>query len=190
MSRSLELVIFYLHFLTVAIFAELGAGQHDCSESRCKHHGPAIRFPFRRKGLQPDHCGYPGFDLGCNEKKQTGAGAAIFSGYRRRLIACPNGYHVCAVVATDVIYEYPLLSIGEVYNISSVPYVNIFYNKYVPINWSRPECGNCEAEGKKCRLKKNYSTEPETECFNQVRILCAVIFLAFQKCCLEFTWGY
>ncbi|KAK9293029.1 hypothetical protein L1049_021013 [Liquidambar formosana] len=58
----------------------------------------------------------------------------------------------------------PSSIIGEVYNISSVPYY-IFYRKYVYLSWTRPACGNCEAEGKKCRLKKNYSTEPETECF-------------------------
>ncbi|KAK7858267.1 putative ring-h2 finger protein atl21a, partial [Quercus suber] len=34
--------------------------------------GPAIRFPFRLKDRQPDqYCGYPGFDLYCNDKNDT-----------------------------------------------------------------------------------------------------------------------
>lgn len=38
--------------------------------SNCSEQGPLIRFPFRLKD-QPDHCGYPGFELSCTEKKQT-----------------------------------------------------------------------------------------------------------------------
>ncbi|KAG5229598.1 glycerophosphodiester phosphodiesterase protein kinase domain-containing GDPDL [Salix suchowensis] len=43
----------------------------QCREERCAKDGPAIRFPFRLKGKQPDHCGYPGFDLSCTERKET-----------------------------------------------------------------------------------------------------------------------
>ncbi|XP_062021405.1 rust resistance kinase Lr10-like [Rosa rugosa] len=46
-------------------------GPENCTEARCKDHGPAIRFPFRLKGMQPLHCGYPGFDLSCNKDKET-----------------------------------------------------------------------------------------------------------------------
>ncbi|XP_062019457.1 rust resistance kinase Lr10-like [Rosa rugosa] len=46
-------------------------GPENCTQARCKDHGPAIRFPFRLKGMQPLHCGYPGFDLSCNKDKQT-----------------------------------------------------------------------------------------------------------------------
>ncbi|KAK9292406.1 hypothetical protein L1049_020374 [Liquidambar formosana] len=72
MGRSMERFILLLHFLLVAIFAELiGAGRDECPESRCRHHGPAIRFPFRLKDRQPEHCGYPGFDLYCNDNNQA-----------------------------------------------------------------------------------------------------------------------
>ncbi|KAK4482083.1 hypothetical protein RD792_011560 [Penstemon davidsonii] len=40
--------------------------QDDCRPTRCHKSGPIIRFPFRLKGHQPEHCGYPGFDLSCN----------------------------------------------------------------------------------------------------------------------------
>jgi hypothetical protein len=58
-------------FLFVAFIVDLGEGQNGCAdESRCGHHGPAIRFPFRLNS-QPDDCGYPGFNLYCTEKNQT-----------------------------------------------------------------------------------------------------------------------
>nr|WPF47131.1 receptor kinase 1 [Fragaria x ananassa] len=46
-------------------------GPENCTEVRCKRHGPVIRFPFRLKGMQPLHCGYPGFDLSCTTDNQT-----------------------------------------------------------------------------------------------------------------------
>ncbi|EEF32631.1 receptor serine/threonine kinase, putative [Ricinus communis] len=62
-------------FFIQIIFVDRGLGlnKDDCKESKCSRHGPAIRFPFRIKGLQPDHCAYPevGFDLSCTEKKET-----------------------------------------------------------------------------------------------------------------------
>ncbi|KAL2550993.1 RING/U-box superfamily protein [Forsythia ovata] len=42
-----------------------------CEPVSCDSEGPKIRFPFRLKGRQPDHCGYPGFDLFCNNQNQT-----------------------------------------------------------------------------------------------------------------------
>ncbi|KAL6321695.1 hypothetical protein AAG906_031204 [Vitis piasezkii] len=51
-------------------FVEIGANQDECKVSRCSNYGPVIRFPFRLKD-QPYHCGYPGFEISCIEKKQT-----------------------------------------------------------------------------------------------------------------------
>ncbi|OIT01994.1 PREDICTED: RING-H2 finger protein ATL20-like [Nicotiana attenuata] len=44
-----------------------------CNPTVCSEMGmgPEIRFPFRLKNRQPDRCGYPGFDLSCNERGQT-----------------------------------------------------------------------------------------------------------------------
>uniref|UniRef100_F6H6E4 Protein kinase domain-containing protein n=3 Tax=Vitis vinifera TaxID=29760 RepID=F6H6E4_VITVI len=54
------------------LFAEINGGSQDdeCKASRCSHHGPLIRFPFRLKH-QPEHCGYPKFELSCSEEKRT-----------------------------------------------------------------------------------------------------------------------
>ncbi|KAJ4826073.1 hypothetical protein Tsubulata_041705 [Turnera subulata] len=48
-----------------------GAAGLNCTELRCGKEGPPVRFPFRIKGRQPSHCGYPGFDLSCTEKGET-----------------------------------------------------------------------------------------------------------------------
>ena len=45
--------------------AELGVSL-NCTGFRGKH-GLDIRFRFRIKDRQPEQCGYPGFDLSCNE---------------------------------------------------------------------------------------------------------------------------
>ena len=51
---------------------DLGEGHNRCPQLRCREDGAAIRFPFRLKDRQPDqYCGYPGFDLYCNDKNDT-----------------------------------------------------------------------------------------------------------------------
>ncbi|KAB5515908.1 hypothetical protein DKX38_026556 [Salix brachista] len=59
--------LFYVLF--VVFVAGHGAGL-NCTGS-CGNPGPEIRFPFRIKGEQPDHCGYPGFDLSCSDDNST-----------------------------------------------------------------------------------------------------------------------
>ncbi|KAJ6420622.1 hypothetical protein OIU84_028050 [Salix udensis] len=59
--------LFYVLF--VVFVAGHGAGL-NCTGS-CGNSGPDIRFPFRIKDEQPDHCGYPGFDLSCSDDNST-----------------------------------------------------------------------------------------------------------------------
>ncbi|XP_058224239.1 putative RING-H2 finger protein ATL21A [Rhododendron vialii] len=42
-----------------------------CPSYSCDETGPVIQFPFRIKGFLPDRCGYPGYDLTCNNINQT-----------------------------------------------------------------------------------------------------------------------
>jgi hypothetical protein len=52
----------YYHYSI--FFFLLTAGQDDeCGVSKCKDHGPPIRFPFWLKNMQPDRCGYREFEL-------------------------------------------------------------------------------------------------------------------------------
>ncbi|XP_030500409.2 rust resistance kinase Lr10 [Cannabis sativa] len=57
----------YTLFILLKLSIDIGATQTQCKESRCGN-GPAIRFPFRLKDAQPNHCGYPGFELSCMGK--------------------------------------------------------------------------------------------------------------------------
>ena len=63
----------FFFFLFMRLFAEInGRSRNDeCKASRCSDYdGPVIRFPFRLKH-QPEHCGYPEFELSCSEEKRT-----------------------------------------------------------------------------------------------------------------------
>ena len=64
------MVVTLFLFFFMRLFAEIGGRQDGCKESRCSAHGPVIRFLFRLKH-QPNHCGYPGFEISCSEEKRT-----------------------------------------------------------------------------------------------------------------------
>ncbi|GFP85125.1 probable receptor-like protein kinase at5g39020 [Phtheirospermum japonicum] len=66
MSVFLVLIFFSLFFPVLGV-EETG----DCKPTRCSEYGPTIQFPFRDKYLHPEYCGYPSFDVFCNEKKET-----------------------------------------------------------------------------------------------------------------------
>lgn len=62
----------FLIFLICSVgFQEPAAAQDECGPTSCSSSGPIVRFPFRLKGRQPEHCGYPGFDLSCNRNNIT-----------------------------------------------------------------------------------------------------------------------
>ncbi|XP_011037052.1 PREDICTED: glycerophosphodiester phosphodiesterase protein kinase domain-containing GDPDL2-like [Populus euphratica] len=68
MNYSSEMVT-CLFFFFIVFLAGHGASL-NCAGS-CGNRGPDIRFPFRIKDKQPDHCGYHGFDLSCSEDNST-----------------------------------------------------------------------------------------------------------------------
>ncbi|KAJ9178623.1 hypothetical protein P3X46_010492 [Hevea brasiliensis] len=61
----------YLFFIILLV--DHGLGFNECNISRCGSFGPPVRFPFRIRGKQPPHCGYPqpGFHLSCSENNET-----------------------------------------------------------------------------------------------------------------------
>ncbi|XP_012856966.1 PREDICTED: glycerophosphodiester phosphodiesterase protein kinase domain-containing GDPDL2-like [Erythranthe guttata] len=63
-------IFLLLLFPVVAVVVVQGNGD-DCTPIRCSKHSPIIRFPFRHQTLQPQHCGYPGFDLNCDHKNNA-----------------------------------------------------------------------------------------------------------------------
>ncbi|KAL7229979.1 hypothetical protein ACSBR2_008516 [Camellia fascicularis] len=58
-------------FLILLLVLKLSAGQDECTLTTCSDHGPTIRFPFRLNNHQPQHCGYPSFDLSCSQTNDT-----------------------------------------------------------------------------------------------------------------------
>ncbi|KAH0718187.1 hypothetical protein KY285_014218 [Solanum tuberosum] len=59
-----------LLFLVFFPLLSLGHRLEGCEDSSCKSDGPIVHFPFRLSH-QPKHCGYPGFELHCNNKNDT-----------------------------------------------------------------------------------------------------------------------
>ncbi|KAJ6294891.1 hypothetical protein OIU76_022888 [Salix suchowensis] len=211
--------------LLLLLLVSHGVGLKDmCREERCKKHGPVIRFPFRIKGKQPDHCGYPGFDLSCTDRKETllelPTSVRLYVkkiDYASELITandpenclprqllnfnlstspfkfatwlqldldffnCTSGQRYsypwtsCLGVPGYDIYSFPsgsvatyfdLTSCTKMYSLPSVPDELNGRNNILHLNWSRPACGLCGAQGKLCRLKNN-TDRIETECYDK-----------------------
>ncbi|KZV17194.1 putative receptor-like protein kinase [Dorcoceras hygrometricum] len=67
MAPEFNVLVFLSYFLLL-----LSVVANDCMPTSCRDDGPIIRFPFRHKYRQPQHCGYdPGFDLYCNQRNET-----------------------------------------------------------------------------------------------------------------------
>ena len=72
MENSLQLCIINLFcFALLANASKFGVEPDGCKETRCGDDGPTIQFPFWVKDQQPEHCGYPGFELSCTEDNRT-----------------------------------------------------------------------------------------------------------------------
>uniref|UniRef100_A0A2N9H6V8 Protein kinase domain-containing protein n=1 Tax=Fagus sylvatica TaxID=28930 RepID=A0A2N9H6V8_FAGSY len=174
MDNSLLLCIFLFCLLLLVNAKEFGAELDECKETRCKHHGPTIRFPFWLKDHHPEHCRYPGFELSCTEDKDTmlelPRSVKLFVkhiDYTAQLIdvydpVASHGYKIVAVDSDDEAYSALIVGCPKMYDIISVPYSLISSNANdFQFNWFKPMCGSCEAEGKKCGMKGNTS---ETQC--------------------------
>ena len=227
-SQFLFLLLLLLRGQTVAVTEQ---ADEKCMPTRCRNHGPTIRFPFRIKEHQPKHCGYPGFDLSCTDQSKHPVLELPFSvnvsvnkiNYTSQTIyvSKPQGclprlfpnlslispfqftilnyyeefsflncskyqlppgeksYYgiqiACLGDPTHKVYaQYssnsPQLPCRKMYDMT-LP-LEMLYNRtfgILPLNWTKPTCGNCEAGGKYCRLKNN-SREHETECFDKPKL--------------------
>lgn len=68
LNLKINLIIFFFFLNLFPVYSVDVCNPTVCSEVGM---GPEIRFPFRLKNRQSDRCGYPGFDLSCNERGQT-----------------------------------------------------------------------------------------------------------------------
>ncbi|RXI06536.1 hypothetical protein DVH24_025672 [Malus domestica] len=85
------------------------------------------------------------------------------------------GYRVYAIESSDTTMQYPLLeSCTKMYDVLSIPdyiffadiytsTIDVDIDIYFYLKWKRPNCTECEAEGKECRIKYNH-TNTEIQC--------------------------
>ncbi|XP_010645761.1 rust resistance kinase Lr10 [Vitis vinifera] len=71
-------------------------------------------------------------------------------------------YQVYAVYSSYSI-DFELSSCRKIHNVSLPDHI-LMQDNIFPLNWDKPMCKSCEAEGGKCRWKKSNSKEPETQC--------------------------
>lgn len=81
------------------------------------------------------------------------------SSHRYKVVPFSSGSEITSLI--------PRSSCFKMYNISYVPYGALTEKDYGSgdlfyLRWSRPSCGNCEVQGKFCRLRNGQ----ETECFS------------------------
>ncbi|KAL7229970.1 hypothetical protein ACSBR2_008507 [Camellia fascicularis] len=156
--------------------------------------GPNIRYPFRLKDnqqqQQPDHCGYPGFDLSCDHENHTmlelpfSVKVAVKEiNYISQLIHTYDP-HDCFPqllqnlnlstttspfqLAMNENSNYSFFSCSSTkpisYNLITCLSSDPNHKPYeLILKWSKPTCGICELQSKYCRLKDN-SRDHETEC--------------------------
>ena len=80
---------------------------------------------------------------------------------------CPPSDTVYVFPSDYILTEANLTSCRNIFNATLPEY--ILRGEYeFSMNWSNPNCRNCEAQGKQCQRKKmSNSTEPEIECIHK-----------------------
>jgi hypothetical protein len=117
-----------------------------CNTSSCGgSENPFIMFPYRLKGTNNDQsCGYPGFDLSCNNQSQT-------------ILNLP---HSGDVVVELIDYNEQSIYIADPGHCFARRFLDNF-----TLSWEMPSCGGCVARGgDDCALVS--ATSPDVGCFN------------------------
>ncbi|PWA51914.1 Zinc finger, RING/FYVE/PHD-type [Artemisia annua] len=139
-----------------------------CSPTFCSFMGPEVWFPFRLVDRQPSSCGFPGFDLLCNEKIQT----ILKLPSSRSLIVIHISYTNQVLiflafvsnnfgdVITSIYISYTRSVNHSVYALEKVDDFIWTYTRELQIycydfstGWSMPFCETCELGGGACALK-------------------------------------
>lgn len=197
-------------------------GESECGESRCGRHGPRIRFPFKLKNIDPDYCGYPGFDLTCSHHRTLLEFPALplpiklqvnYIDYTERYISLsdpenclprqflklnhssispfsflsselvqgttiyffngpPNEFS-CPIHAVQTGMGITLLRSGLMSFTRMVETIpsDIVYTESLPQNelglwWNKPNCSECEAQAKLCKLNNNSTRDDAILCYD------------------------
>ncbi|CAK7348721.1 unnamed protein product [Dovyalis caffra] len=104
-----------LHFINAAA---------DCSISACSVNEVSVRFPFHLEGQQPRNCGYPGFNLSCNNQSMTVLGLPHSGDFLVRAINYLT--QQIQLYDSDNCLPKRLLQL----NLSSSPFAAVFHQNY------------------------------------------------------------
>ncbi|WKA07526.1 hypothetical protein VitviT2T_025343 [Vitis vinifera] len=80
------------------------------------------------------------------------------------------GNPLYAVDSSTSLTDLDVSSCRRIYNLSLPTYYIYEGENRLYLKWEESICGNCEAEGKKCRLKKSNGKKPETECITDTKV--------------------
>ncbi|GLU11997.1 hypothetical protein SLE2022_287070 [Rubroshorea leprosula] len=162
MESFFKNAVFLFCFLLVVKVAELQAAKDECQTKKCNHH--TIRFPFWLKGQQPEHCGYHGFELSCEDKQTV---LELPWNYLSKLPSRSIIRSQSTVFSTVQGKQLrTLLNKSE-----TAVYEEMLYYQTgdVHLSWSQPDCSKCEEVGSKCKLKNNNRTQDDTECYGTTK---------------------
>ncbi|KAG8501935.1 hypothetical protein CXB51_004557 [Gossypium anomalum] len=86
----------------------------------------------------------------------------LYKGNRVDCLSTP-GSQIIAFASDDYYHTENLLNCSYFRNFSTpISPVDIRFQ----LRWYKPDCGDCEAQGRGCRLNNNNSTKEQTECFD------------------------
>ncbi|KAL6321678.1 hypothetical protein AAG906_031186 [Vitis piasezkii] len=167
-------------------FVEIGASQDECKVSRCSNHGPIsciekkqtiLELPYS-VSLSVKKINYtsqeiivhdPDFCLQRQLQNLT-LSASPSIDYTFFNCSSKNTLKLFFSIPCTVLLSNPIYAVESVLNLKLLDLSSchkIYDENYLSLTWSELICGNCEREGKKCRLKGNLGKEPETECIDK-----------------------
>ncbi|XP_016651125.1 PREDICTED: RING-H2 finger protein ATL22-like isoform X2 [Prunus mume] len=157
---TLEIFTFFFFFPLVV------PSTTTCGGSTCPAGGPLVRFPFLLRDHQASSCGYPGFNLLCNNKNQT-------------ILTLPSSSWDFIVQSIDYVDQtltiddpdncLPRRFLYHDINLKNSPfsYANAPENYTfvgAQLTWYVPNCRSREAKGRVCGLE-NGTTTSQNRCF-------------------------
>lgn len=110
--------------LFLFLLSSVTSGRNVCPDTGCSHKGFTIRFPFRLAQQQPQNCGYPGFDLRCNDQGRS----ILKLGHSGDFFVRDINYFTQQILLYDPNKCLPsrLLNL----NLSSTPFLATYYQNY------------------------------------------------------------
>ncbi|KAI3792619.1 hypothetical protein L2E82_06504 [Cichorium intybus] len=154
------------------VLKPIASAHHDCLPASCSSREPEVRFPFRLLGRQPARCGFPGFDLSCDEQNQTILRLPSSLSYVVNQISYVQQIHFLQLL-TELQFQEPRHAIplpgqrklfrgcyADQSSLSCIRASELYGYENdrggeMELMWFSPYCKSCEREGKVCRLKSD-----------------------------------